>query len=207
MLSTSPRPTSNPSINGMGNVQGRNWIQGGPSSQGPMATPTMPHQPGPINQNRSPQAPGMQPQPGQQIPIHNLGPQHQGQGPPRTVTTPLNTPHQLQNGVQGSPAMTNLGPQNVIGVQLANMPKPPIRQFPPFPALQFHQMHKAYLDRNGVPADRRQPSIQGIPIDLHILHLEMMKVGGLLNVGFSLFYLAFQVSCMLGSLWLRTIAP
>ena len=35
-------------------------------------------------------------------------------------------PHQLQNGVQGSPAMMNLGPQNVIGVQLANMPKPPI---------------------------------------------------------------------------------
>ena len=33
----------------MGNVQGRNWIQGGPSSQGPMATPTMPHQPGSFN--------------------------------------------------------------------------------------------------------------------------------------------------------------
>ena len=57
--------------------------------------------------------------------------------------------------------------------------------------IQFHQMHKAYLDRNGVPADRRQPSIQGTPIDLHILHLEMMKVGDLLNVGFFfLFYLA-----------------
>ena len=102
-----------------------------------------------------------------------------------------------QQALQAGCEMTESQPGHRGHIGTQQLPNIPIRQFPPIPAPQFHQMHKAYLDRNGVPADRRQPSIQGIPIDLHILHLEMMKVGGLLNVGFFfLFYLAFQVSCM-----------
>ena len=79
-----------------------------------------------------------------------------------------------------------------IGIQ--QLPNIPIRQFPFLPAPQFYQMHKAYLDRNGVPADRQQPTIQGVPIDLHILHTEMMKVGGLLNVGFFSFSIWLSMS-------------
>lgn len=187
MLSTSPRPTSTPSVGAMGNVPGRNWMQGGPSPQAPMTTPTMSHQAGPMMQNRSPQVPGMQPQPGQPMPSHDLGVPQQAQGPPRTATTPINPPR--QNGIQGTPAMANLIREagNIIGVQqIAGTGQRPYQGIAPLSQQAFFTAHKNFLDRQGVPLDKRQPSIQGIPVDLHYLHSEVMRAGGPHNVSYPL---------------------
>ena len=90
-----------------------------------------------------------------------------------------------QQAFQAESAMAESRPEYRGQIGTQQLPNIPLRQFPSLPAPQFYQMHKAYLDRNGVPSDRQQPTIQGVPIDLHILHTEMMKVGGFLNVGFS----------------------
>ena len=65
--------------------------------------------------------------------------------------------------------------------QLPCMSEPPLRPVPALGYMQFYSMHKAFLDRNPLPPDRRQPTI---PVDLYILHTEMMKVGGFQNVSF-----------------------
>ncbi|KAK7691135.1 hypothetical protein QCA50_006238 [Cerrena zonata] len=184
MLSTSPRPPSTPSVGAMGNVPGRNWVPGGPSSQTLMTTPTMSHQAGPMGQNRSPQAPGMQPQPNQQMPHHNLTVSQQGQAPPRTVTTPINAPRPpMQNGVQGTSAIANMNGPNIINVQqLPNNSSPPYRAIPVMPAAAFYAAHNNFLDRQGYSAEKRQPSIQGTPVELYRLHCEIMKIGGPQNL-------------------------
>ena len=66
--------------------------------------------------------------------------------------------------------------------QLPCMSEPPLRPVPALGYMQFYSMHKAFLDQNPLPPDRRQPTI---PVDLYILHTEMMKVGGFQNVRLS----------------------
>ena len=72
--------------------------------------------------------------------------------------------------------------RNSIDIQqLPSMSGSPLRPVPALGYMQFYSMHKAFLDQNPLPPDRRRPPI---PVDLYILHTEMMKVGGFQNVSF-----------------------